>query len=101
MEPESSISGTVLGHRDFVATSCPGDKAYALVRDGTFAKSPTPFQEDEVPIHSRYERQQRQTLGRGERVSLEFTGRHDGRRGGRCPVGGVESEGQPAALGAS
>ncbi|MEE2041290.1 N-acetylmuramoyl-L-alanine amidase [Nocardiopsis sp. CT-R113] len=38
MEPESSISGRVLGHRDFVATSCPGTKAYALVRDGTFTK---------------------------------------------------------------
>lgn len=36
MEPESSISGAVLGHRDFVPTSCPGDKAYALVKSGTF-----------------------------------------------------------------
>ncbi|WP_435109589.1 peptidoglycan recognition protein family protein [Nocardiopsis synnemataformans] len=40
MEPETSIAGTVLGHRDFVSTSCPGDKAYALVRDGTFEKPP-------------------------------------------------------------
>lgn len=33
-------AGTVLGHRDFVSTSCPGDKAYALVRNGTFAQPP-------------------------------------------------------------
>ncbi|MFE7462428.1 peptidoglycan recognition protein family protein [Nocardiopsis terrae] len=29
-------SGTVLGHKDFVSTSCPGEPAYALVRNGTF-----------------------------------------------------------------
>src|SRR5699024_9527933 len=33
MEPASSIAGTVLGHRDFVATSCPGDTAYGMVQD--------------------------------------------------------------------
>jgi|SRR5690625_2005266 len=33
-------SGTVLGHRDFTSTSCPGNKAYALVQDGTFTKAP-------------------------------------------------------------
>ncbi|WP_116248163.1 peptidoglycan-binding domain-containing protein [Nocardiopsis sp. FIRDI 009] len=40
MEPDASISGAVFGHRDFNATSCPGDDAYALVRDGTFAQQP-------------------------------------------------------------
>ncbi|MFC7745384.1 N-acetylmuramoyl-L-alanine amidase [Nocardiopsis composta] len=30
----------VRGHRDFISTSCPGDKAYALVRNGTFSKPP-------------------------------------------------------------
>lgn len=38
MEPASSIAGTVKGHRDFIATSCPGEKAYKLVKDGTFRK---------------------------------------------------------------
>lgn len=33
-------AGTVLGHRDFIATSCPGDRAYAMVRDGTFTQPP-------------------------------------------------------------
>lgn len=36
MEPQSSIAGTVKGHRDFIATSCPGETAYAMVLDGTF-----------------------------------------------------------------
>ncbi|MFC9941274.1 peptidoglycan recognition protein family protein [Nocardiopsis alba] len=38
MEPASSTSGTVKGHRDFISTSCPGDKAYRMVQDGTFTK---------------------------------------------------------------
>lgn len=33
-------AGAVKGHRDFIATSCPGDKAYALVRNGTFTQAP-------------------------------------------------------------
>ncbi|WP_051065541.1 N-acetylmuramoyl-L-alanine amidase [Nocardiopsis potens] len=37
---EQSVAGTVKGHRDFISTSCPGDKAYALVRNGTFSKPP-------------------------------------------------------------
>lgn len=59
MEPVSSISGTVKGHRDFIATSCPGDKAYRMVRDGTFRKpakwgsdtpsAPKPTQPDDKP----------------------------------------------------
>ncbi|PSK90920.1 putative peptidoglycan binding protein [Murinocardiopsis flavida] len=40
MEPDTSIAGTVKGHRDFISTSCPGDKAYALVRNGTFKQPP-------------------------------------------------------------
>lgn len=49
MEPASSISGAVKGHRDFISTSCPGDAAYALVKDGTFATAPTgSTEEDDV-----------------------------------------------------
>lgn len=40
MEPDTSIAGAVLGHRDFNSTSCPGDRAYALVTNGTFTKPP-------------------------------------------------------------
>lgn len=36
MEPATSIAGTVKGHRDFIATSCPGEKAYRMVKDGLF-----------------------------------------------------------------
>src|SRR5690606_27031186 len=38
MEPATSIAGTVKGHRDFVSTSCPGDKLYRMVRDGVFSQ---------------------------------------------------------------
>lgn len=37
---EHGVSGKVFGHRDFISTSCPGDKAYALVRNGTFEQPP-------------------------------------------------------------
>lgn len=40
MEPDTSLAGAVLGHRDFTSTSCPGDRAYALVRNGTFRQPP-------------------------------------------------------------
>lgn len=30
----------VLGHRDFTSTSCPGELAYDMVEDGTFAQAP-------------------------------------------------------------
>ena len=40
MEPDTSISGAVLGHRDFNSTSCPGDRAYQMVTDGTFTQAP-------------------------------------------------------------
>ena len=156
-------SGRVLGHRDFLSTSCPGDIAYALVRNGTFGGAPgapapgggsrsmadiqravnglgytppldvdgldgpktqagvkwlqervgasadgvwgpeterlyTAYMEDEVPIHSRYEKREPQTLERGEWVSLEFNERHDGREGGIYSVVGVESEEKPAGF---
>lgn len=35
------VAGAVKGHRDFYATSCPGDRLYRLVKDGTFAKPPS------------------------------------------------------------
>lgn len=61
MEPSTSIRGTVKGHRDFVATSCPGDRLYRMVRDGVFSKpavwggkapkpaTPTPSKKGTVP----------------------------------------------------
>ena len=37
---EKGVAGTVKGHRDFISTSCPGDRLYALVKNGTFSKAP-------------------------------------------------------------
>lgn len=36
------LGAAVKGHRDFVSTSCPGSRAYQLVKDGTFTKAPAP-----------------------------------------------------------
>jgi hypothetical protein len=41
------VAGAVRGHRDFISTSCPGDKLYKLVKDGTFAKASS--EEDDMP----------------------------------------------------
>lgn len=35
------LGAGVRGHRDFLSTSCPGSKAYALVKNGTFGKAPS------------------------------------------------------------
>ncbi|WP_326646044.1 peptidoglycan recognition protein family protein [Streptosporangium sp. NBC_01755] len=43
------MGAAVKGHRDFFATSCPGDRLYALVRNGTFTGSPAgSTKEDDV-----------------------------------------------------
>lgn len=89
MEPATSISGDVLGHRDFIPTSCPGDKAYELVRNGTFTKPPNPFEEDDMPEHSRYEKHSQQVLAPRTWASLEFNERHDGKTGGMYSLLGV------------
>lgn len=93
MEPDTSISGKVLGHRDFIATSCPGDKAYAMVKDGTFTQPPgaiTDSEDDPMPKHRRYEKTKPQTLNDGEWVSLRFDELHDGTRGEYYSVVGVD-----------
>lgn len=92
MEPAISNAGVVLGHRDFIPTSCPGDRAYALVRDGTFTKPPHPFEEDDVPQHSRYEKTNRQILTPRTWATVEFNERHDGKTGGMYSLLGVEEK---------
>lgn len=37
---EHGVKAAVYGHRDFTATSCPGDEIYKLVKDGTLKKTP-------------------------------------------------------------
>lgn len=93
MEPATSISGTVLGHRDFIATSCPGDQAYELVRNGTFTQPPSsPFEEDDVPQHYRFEKRSTQTLQPRTWVTLRFDERHDGKSGELYSLLGVEEK---------
>ncbi|WP_101791039.1 peptidoglycan recognition protein family protein [Nonomuraea indica] len=35
---DKGVGGLVKGHRDFYSTSCPGDRLYRLVKNGTFTK---------------------------------------------------------------
>ena len=91
MEPDTSISGKVLGHRDFIATSCPGDKAYRMVADGTFAKPPNGSEgDDDMPRHRRFEKDSSQELAPGEWTSLKFDRLHDGRTGALYSLVGVD-----------
>ena len=91
MEPDTSISGKVLGHRDFISTSCPGEKAYALVKDGTFAKKPDESEgEDDMPRHRRFEKDNSQELEPGTWASLRFDRRHDGHTGDLYALVGPE-----------
>ncbi|WP_431890421.1 hypothetical protein [Nocardiopsis alba] len=93
MEPDTSIAGTVLGHRDFISTSCPGDKAYRMVQDGTFAKAPDDSEgDDDMPQHRRFEKSGSQTLEPGKWASLAFDSRHDGETGEFYAVVGVEEK---------
>lgn len=92
MEPATSIAGTVLGHRDFIATSCPGDRAYELIRNGTFTRPPSPLEEDDVPQHSRFEKNSLQTLQPRTWASLRFDERHDGKTGDLFSLLGVEEK---------
>lgn len=40
------VAGAVRGHRDFISTSCPGDRLYRLVTSGAFAKAPSEEDDD-------------------------------------------------------
>ena len=90
MEPDTSIAGAVLGHRDFIATSCPGDRAYRLVQDGTFAQPPGDTEGDDMPRHRRFEKDGTQALDPGTWASLGFDRRHDGETGEFYALVGVD-----------
>ncbi|MEU6781506.1 peptidoglycan recognition family protein [Nonomuraea angiospora] len=40
------VGAGVRGHRDFISTTCPGDRLYRLVKDGTFTGSPSKEEDD-------------------------------------------------------
>ncbi|GAA1455757.1 N-acetylmuramoyl-L-alanine amidase [Nocardiopsis tropica] len=47
---DHGVSGAVLGHRDFISTSCPGARAYALVTSGAFTQPPGAITEGDTPL---------------------------------------------------
>jgi hypothetical protein len=67
------LGGAVKGHRDFYATSCPGDTLYRLVRDGTFTKSPssnTIEEDDDVDVNA-FWHDARIKMNKGEKTESE------------------------------
>ncbi|MET8864684.1 peptidoglycan recognition family protein [Nonomuraea sp. NPDC004580] len=42
------VGGGVRGHRDFVSTSCPGDRLYGLIKGGVFGRAPDQQEEGDV-----------------------------------------------------
>ena len=90
MESDASIAGTVLGHRDFTPTSCPGDRAYQMVQDGTFTQPSDGIEGDDMPRHRRFEKDDSQALEPGTWASLRFDRRHDDETGEFYALVGVE-----------
>jgi hypothetical protein len=68
------LGSAVKGHRDFYATSCPGDSLYRLVRDGTFTKSPsgsnTIEEDDDVDVNAVWH-DARIKMNKGEKTESE------------------------------
>lgn len=71
------LGAAVKGHRDFYATSCPGDRLYRLVKDGTFAKPPKgsktaskTSQEDDVDVNDVWHKA-RIKMNKGEKTESE------------------------------
>ncbi|MEU8362310.1 peptidoglycan recognition family protein [Nonomuraea sp. NPDC048882] len=68
------LGGQVRGHRDFVSTTCPGDRAYALVKNGTFSGAPNQ-QEEDMSAKEIYEgawEQDRMPVSYGSPTNLEW-----------------------------
>ncbi|MFI0357924.1 peptidoglycan recognition family protein [Actinomadura sp. 9N407] len=64
------VAGAVKGHRDFISTSCPGDRLYKLVKDGTFGKAPS--EEDDMPEYVSVGMRDAQDLPAGEWVTVRW-----------------------------
>ena len=90
MESDTSAAGTVLGHRDFTSTSCPGDRAYQMVQDGTFTQPSDGIEGDDMPRHRRFEKDDSQSLEPDTWASLRFDRRHDDETGEFYALVGVE-----------
>ena len=44
-----NVGAIAFGHRDFIATGCPGDNLYAIIPQLTFKEAPEPPEEDDMP----------------------------------------------------
>ena len=65
---DKGVGPLVKGHRDFFSTSCPGDRLYRLVRDGTFTKGAvsTSNEEDDVAAKDLWQHELKVPFGSAE-----------------------------------
>jgi hypothetical protein len=71
------LAAAIRGHRDFISTSCPGDRLYRLVKNGTLTGAPSqapqpPPQEDVLKTIVDMGSLQPETIPAGQRRSLDW-----------------------------
>jgi len=72
------LKAGIRGHRDFISTSCPGEKLYALVKNGGLAGPPEqrPEEEDDVPIRTSLGKTKPQDLAWGKWTRITWDVEH-------------------------
>lgn len=72
------LKAGIRGHRDFISTSCPGEKLYALVKNGGLAGPPEqrPEEEDDVPIRTSLGKNKDQELAWGKWTRITWDVEH-------------------------
>ncbi|WP_289007865.1 peptidoglycan recognition family protein [uncultured Thermomonospora sp.] len=72
------LGAGIRGHRDFISTSCPGEKLYALVKNGGLAGPPEqrPEEEDDVPIRTSLGKTKPQELAWGKWTRITWDVEH-------------------------
>ncbi|SEF91378.1 N-acetylmuramoyl-L-alanine amidase [Thermomonospora echinospora] len=98
----SGLGTGIRGHRDFISTSCPGDRLYAMVKNGSLTGAPK--EDDDVPIRTSLGKSKPQPLAWGEWTVITWDTEHsdpEGAHAGGDHPGYVAPEGSWADFHAS
>lgn len=68
------LGTAIRGHRDFISTSCPGDRLYAMVKNGSLTGAPK--EDDDVPIRTSLGKTRPQDLVWGEWTTITWDHEH-------------------------
>lgn len=69
------LGSGIRGHRDFISTSCPGEKLYAMVKNGSLTGAPHK-EEDDVPIRTSLGKRKAQDLAWGKWTVIRWDVEH-------------------------